>query len=91
MIEDDGIKIANYCDASGEKNRVIYFVQTSDLIYESAIYAYLKQEIIYLTEAEADEMVFEDAIVICSDSYKIKQDSRDAEVDTQVVRVFEVD
>lgn len=90
VIEQDAIEIAYYCEENKNEYGTIYFICTSDLSYERAINAYLKQEIVFLSKEEMESIDIENALIICSNAYEISQECKEVDIGTQTVKVLKV-
>ena len=88
IIEEDGIKIANYYIKNKDRYENIYFLSTSEgsYEYERAVYAYMPQAVIFINEFESDKLEGS-GLVICDENYLL--DLPEAEIyDLQSYSVY---
>lgn len=84
-IEKDAVKIAYYLE---DKEYVdVYFVITESNNYERAVYAYLKDRVICLSEEEIKNLTDKNAIVISSDKYDFEEKFQEIELSTEVLKI----
>ena len=53
-IESDAYALAEYCNSELKEGKTIYYIQSDTDRYEQAVYAYLKQNVMELTEYPSD-------------------------------------
>ena len=88
-IEEDSIKIANYL-IEDETHSDIYFVTTESDRYERAVYAYLNENIIYVSREKIKHLSDKNAVVIVSSKCDLGENFQEIELSTEVLGIVKL-